>query len=78
MKKEQNNISRFVKKERKLSKLTQKELALKAGVGLRFIRDLEQGKTSLRTDTVNKVLRLFGRTLGPVDLKINNDLNEKE
>jgi len=47
MKKEQNNISRFVKKERKLSKLTQKELALKAGVGLRFIRDLEQGNTSL-------------------------------
>ena len=62
MKKEQNNISRFVKDERKLAKLTQKDLALKAGVGLRFIRDLEQGKTSLRTDTVNKVLRLFGKT----------------
>lgn len=71
MKKEQNNISRFVKKERKLAKLTQKELALKAGVGLRFLRDLEQGKTSIRTDTVNKVLRLFGKILGPIDLEIS-------
>ena len=73
MKKIQNNISRFVRKERKLAKLTQIELAFKAGVGLRFIRDLEQGKTSLRTDTVNKVLKLFGKTLGPVDLEIGND-----
>jgi y4mF family transcriptional regulator len=70
MKKEQNNISRFVKKERKSARLTQKELAIKAGVGLRFLRDLEQGKTSIRTDTLNKVLRLFGKTLGPVDLEI--------
>ena len=44
------------------------ELAAKAGVGLRFIRDLEQGKTSLRTDTVNKVLFLFGKCLGATDL----------
>jgi len=44
------------------------ELAAKAGVGLRFVRELEQGKSSLRTDTVNKVLVLFGQCLGPVDL----------
>jgi y4mF family transcriptional regulator len=68
MKRKENNISIFAKKERRLSKLTQKDLALKAGVGLRFIRDMEQGKTSLRTDTVNKVLKLFGKVLGPVDL----------
>ncbi len=68
MKREENNISMFVKKERRLAKLTQKELALKAGVGLRFIRDMEQGKISLRTDTINKVLKLFGKVLGPVDL----------
>ena len=68
MKREENNISMFVKKERRLANLTQKELALKAGVGLRFIRDMEQGKTSLITDTVNKVLKLFGKVLGPVDL----------
>ena len=63
-----NAISDFVKEHRRTAGLTQTELATKAGVGLRFIRDLEQGKTSLRTDTVNKVLFLFGKRLGPVDL----------
>lgn len=46
--------------------MTQPELALKAGVGLRFIRDLEQGKTTLRLDKVNQVLALFGHEAGPV------------
>jgi len=68
MRKEKNIISNFIKAERKAAGLTQKELALKAGVGLRFIREVEQGKTSLRTDTLNKVLKLFGKILGPVDL----------
>lgn len=63
-----NAISEFAKEHRRTAGLTQAELATKAGVGLRFIRDLEQGKTSLRTDTVNKVLFLFGKRLGPVDL----------
>lgn len=69
MRKEKNIISDFIKAERKEADLTQKELALKAGVGLRFIREVEQGKTSLRTDTLNKVLKLFGKILGPVDLQ---------
>jgi len=64
-----NSIGEFIKSQRKASGLTQKELALKAGVGLRFIRDVEQGKTSFRTDTVNRVLMLFGKVLGPVDMK---------
>ena len=63
-----NPIADLVKEKRKGSGLTQPQLAAKAGVGLRFIRDLEQGKASLRTDTVNKVLFLFGKRLGPVDL----------
>ena len=63
-----NAISEFAKERRRAAGLTQTELAAKAGVGLRFIRDLEQGKTSLRTDTINKVLFLFGKRLGPVDL----------
>ncbi len=63
-----NIISDFVKGSRRTAHLTQAELAAKAGVGLRFVRDLEQGKTSLRTDTVNKVLFLFGKQLGPADL----------
>lgn len=63
-----NALSDFVKERRRAARLTQTELAAKAGVGLRFIRDLEQGKTSLRSDTVNKVLFLFGKRLGPTDL----------
>ena len=61
-------IIQFVRNKRKELKLTQEDLAKRAGVGLRFIRDLEQGKESLKTDTLNKVLKLFGKTLGPVDL----------
>lgn len=63
-----NPLSELVRERRRSAGLTQTELAAKAGVGLRFIRDLEQGKPSLRTDTVNKVLFLFGKRLGPVDL----------
>ena len=59
-------ISKFIKEKRKEQGLTQKELAEKAGVGLRFIRDLEQGKRTLRMDKVNEVFRLFGHQLGPV------------
>jgi y4mF family transcriptional regulator len=68
MKENLNDISKHVKKKRKQNKLTQPELALKAGVGLRFVRDLEQGKNTLRMDKVNDVLRLFGETLGVVAL----------
>lgn len=60
------NLSDFVKDKRKLVKLTQPELAEKAGVGLRFIRELEQGKETLRLDKVNQVLQLFGYEVGAV------------
>jgi y4mF family transcriptional regulator len=60
-----NFISNFVKYNRDKLRITQDELAAKAGVGLRFIRDLEQGKVTLRLDKVNQVLRLFGFTLSP-------------
>jgi|GEM_PF-70433 len=58
-----NNISDFIKNHRLRLGFTQEELAEKAGVGLRFIRDLEQGKSSLRMDKVNQVLDLFGYRL---------------
>ena len=61
-----NKLSQFVKKRRKSLGLTQKDFSYKAGVGLRFIRDLEQGKPSLQMDKVNQVLFLFGHELGPV------------
>lgn len=60
------NLSEFVKDKRKAVKLTQPELAEKAGVGLRFIRELEQGKQTLRLDKVNQVLQLFGYEVGAV------------
>ncbi len=68
MKENLNNLSVHVKTKRKQNKLTQPELALKAGVGLRFVRDLEQGKNTLRMDKVNDVLRLFGETLGAIPM----------
>ena len=66
-------LSQFVKHRRRLNNLTQEDLAYKAGVGLRFIRDLEQGKPSLRLDKVNQVLGLFGHEAGPVRLPPYSD-----
>lgn len=60
------SLANFVRERRKIVRLTQPELAEKAGVGLRFIRELEQGKESLRLDKVNQVLQLFGYEVGPV------------
>ncbi len=66
-------LREFVKEKRSNAKLTQPELAEKAGVGLRFIRDLEQGKLSLRMDKVNQVLQLFGHELGPVKITFDEE-----
>lgn len=64
-------LKEFVKGKRKLVKLTQTELALKAGVGLRFKRELEQGKQTLQLDKVNQVLKLFGYEVGAVPVNRN-------
>lgn len=61
-------LAAFVKQRRKLLQLSQPDLAAKAGVGLRFVRELEQGKATLRLDKVNQVLRLFGHVLVPAPL----------
>lgn len=61
-------IADFVKDMRRKFGLTQVDLADKSGVGLRFVRDLEQGKQTLRMDKVNQVLSLFGRQVGPVEI----------
>lgn len=68
----ENSLSLFVKEMRKRFGLTQVDLAEKSGVGLRFVRELEQGKTTLRLDKVNQVLALFGRNVGPVRLDEGN------
>lgn len=71
MKKKPTDLSKHIKLKRKQNKLTQQALSIKAGVGLQFVRDMEQGKLSLRMDKVNDVLKLFGETLGAIP--INRD-----
>ena len=56
----------FIKEKRKQLNLTQPELAERAGVGLRFVRELEQGKQTVQLDKVNHVLALFGSELGVI------------
>lgn len=65
---DQTILSKYVKSMRKQYNLTQVDLSEKSGVGLRFVRELEQGKKTLRLDKVNKVLNLFGCEIGPVAL----------
>ena len=61
-------LPEYVKQMRKQYRLTQIDLSEKSGVGLRFLRELEQGKQTLRMDKVNQVLSLFGSELAPVPM----------
>jgi y4mF family transcriptional regulator len=61
-------LSEYVKQMRKQYELTQVELSEKSGVGLRFVRELEQGKQTLRLDKVNQVLNLFGFEVGAIPM----------
>lgn len=58
-------ISEYIKKNRKAAGLTQEEFALRSGLGLRFIRELEQGKETVRMDKVNQALAMFGMEAVP-------------
>lgn len=60
-----NNIGKYIKKERKKAGLTQAEFAMRSGLGLRFIRELEQGKQTVRLDKVNQALAMFGMEAVP-------------
>lgn len=60
-----NNIAEYIKRNRKAAGLTQEEFALRSGLGLRFVRDLEQGKETVRMDKVNQALAMFGMTAVP-------------
>ncbi|MDY3979507.1 MAG: helix-turn-helix transcriptional regulator [Tidjanibacter sp.] len=62
------SLSEYVKSMRREHGLTQVALSEKSGVGLRFVRKLEQGKVTLRLDKVNQVLNLFGAMVGVVPM----------
>lgn len=73
-----NKISLFVKEQRKKHGLNQEMCAIYAGVGLAFLRALEQGKTTLKMENVNKVLNLFNAELGPVEIERKQDLDSSK
>lgn len=60
-----NRIAEFIKQNRKAAGLTQEEFALRSGLGLRFVRELEQGKSTVRLDKVNQALAMFGAEAVP-------------
>jgi y4mF family transcriptional regulator len=60
-----NRIGKYIKEERKNAGLTQEEFAMRSGLGLRFVRELEQGKETVRLDKVNQALAMFGKEAVP-------------
>lgn len=60
-----NKIAEFIKTNRKEAGLTQEEFAIRSGLGLRFVRELEQGKETVRMDKVNEALAMFGMETVP-------------
>lgn len=66
-----NQIATFIKQKRKEAGLTQEEFAIRSGLGLRFVRELEQGKETVRMDKVNQALAMFGVVAIPGKLSEN-------
>ncbi|NLO35892.1 MAG: helix-turn-helix transcriptional regulator [Clostridiaceae bacterium] len=60
-----HTIGKFIKTERKKAGLTQVEFAMRSGLGLRFVRELEQGKQTVRLDKINQALAMFGMEAVP-------------
>ena len=64
-------IGDYIKQERKRVGLTQEEFAIRSGLGLRFVRELEQGKETVRLDKVNQALAMFGKEAIPGEKEWN-------
>ena len=62
---ERNPIADLIRRERKAAGLTQEEFAVRSGLGLRFVRELEAGKPTVRMDKVNQALAMFGMEAVP-------------
>ena len=54
-----------ISQKRKEAGLTQEEFAIRSGLGLRFVRELERGKETVRMDKVNQALSMFGMKAVP-------------
>ena len=70
-----NTIAEFIKQKRKEAGLTQEEFALHSGLGLRFVRELEQGKETVRMDKVNQALAMFDMEAVPGRKERNIELD---
>ena len=66
-----NTIAHFIRSERKKAGLTQEEFAVRSGLGLRFVRELEAGKETVRMDKVNQALAMFGMEAVPGRMRID-------
>lgn len=71
-----NPLGSFLREQRKLAGLTQGEFAFRAGLGLRFVREMEQGKETLRLDKVNQALGMFGYRAVPGRIERDRDGTE--
>ena len=60
-----NKIAEYIKTSRRAAGLTEEEFAARSGLGLRFVRELEQGKETVRMDKVNVALGMFGMEAVP-------------
>ena len=67
-----STIGNYIKQERKKVGLTQEEFAMRSGLGLRFVRELEQGKETVRLDKVNQALAMFGKEVVPGNKEVIN------
>ncbi len=72
-----NPIAEFVKENRKAAGLTQEQFALRSGLGLRFVRELEQGKETVRMDKVNVALAMFNAQAVPGKKEIKFDTRDE-
>jgi y4mF family transcriptional regulator len=63
---DREDIATFVRTERRRHRMTQRDLAELAGVGVRFVSELERSKPTIRLDATNRVLAVFGKQVGVV------------
>lgn len=73
MNKKKNDIANFIKEKRKAYGINQIDFAERSGLGLRFVRELEQGKTTVRLDKVNQALSMFGYTVTVRPMEDNDE-----